>query len=141
MHCLWLGDLDPSLRIYLQAELDLALASGRFHLPGHVQNAPDYLSAADAFVLTSREDPLPSVVMEAMATGLSCVAFAGSGGIPELIEQHGGGALAPLGDVQGLAGQAMALAARTHAHDHLGPGRSGPAGRRAASISRPMSPA
>ena len=115
VHCLWLGDLDPSLRIYLQAELDLALASGRFHLPGHVQNAPDYLSAADAFVLTSREDPLPSVVMEAMATGLSCVAFAGSGGIPELIEQHGGGALAPLGDVQGLAGQAMALAARTHA--------------------------
>ena len=79
------------------------------------RTAPDYLSAADAFVLTSREDPLPSVVMEAMATGLSCVAFAGSGGIPELIEQHGGGALAPLGDVQGLAGQAMALAARTHA--------------------------
>ena len=39
-----------------------------FIFRGNVQNAPDYLSAADAFVLTSREDPLPSVVMEAMAT-------------------------------------------------------------------------
>ncbi|WP_428377532.1 glycoside hydrolase family 99-like domain-containing protein [Lichenicoccus sp.] len=129
VHCLWLGDLDPSLRLYLQAELDLALASGRFHLPGHVQNAPDYLSAADAFVLTSREDPLPSVVMEAMAAGLSCVAFAGSGGIPELIEQHGGGALAPLGDLQGMAGHALALAARTHAQSTAA---RAAAGRRAA---------
>ena len=115
VHCLWLGELDPGLRLYLQAELDLALATGSFHMPGYVQDAPDYLSAADVFVLTSREDPLPSVVLEAMATGLSCVAFASGGGIPELIEQHGGGALAPLGDLAGMAGQALALAAQTHA--------------------------
>ena len=115
VHCLWLGDIHPSLRLHLGAELDAAIASGSFHLPGHVSDAPEHFSAADAFVLTSREDPLPSVVMEAMASGLSCVAFSGSGGIPELIERHGMGAVVPLGDVAAMARHALAFAVATQA--------------------------
>ena len=115
VHCLWLGNLDPSLRLHLGAELDVALASGTFHLPGHVPDTPEHLSAADAFVLTSREDPLPSVVMEAMANGLACVAFDESGGIPELIARHGMGITVPLGDIGAMARQALEFAETAHA--------------------------
>lgn len=125
VHCLWLGNLDPSLQLHLRAELDAAIASGSFHMPGHVSDAPEHLSAADAFVLTSREDPLPSVVMEAMASGLSCVAFEGSGGIPELIERHGMGAVVPLGDVAAMARQALAFATATQARTSASRGALG----------------
>ena len=129
VHCLWLGDLDPSLKLYLGAELEAAIASGSFHLPGHVPDAPEHLCAADAFVLTSREDPLPSVVLEAMASGLSCVAFENSGGIPELIERHGMGATVPLGDVAAAARRAVAFATVAHAQ---APASRAAAGRSAA---------
>lgn len=80
-------------------------------------------------MLTSREDPLPSVVMEAMASGLSCVAFEGSGGIPELIGQHGMGAVVPLGDVTVMARRALAFAGVAHAQ---APASRAAAGRQAA---------
>jgi glycosyltransferase involved in cell wall biosynthesis len=115
IHCLWLGAIDPGLHTYLRAEIETAIASGTFHMPGHVPDAPDHLSAADAFMLTSREDPLPSVVMEALAAGLPVVAFENSGGTPELLRRFDTGALAPLGDVASLARQALALA--QHCHD------------------------
>ena len=43
---------------------------------------PPWFSAADAFVLSSREDPFPSVVVEALSSGLPVAAFAESGGVP-----------------------------------------------------------
>ncbi len=114
IHCLWLGAIDPGLRTYLRAELDAAAASGGFHMPGHVHDVADHLSAADGFVLTSREDPLPSVVMEAMASGLPVVAFEDSGGIPELLRRFDAGALVPLGDVAAMARRALSLAQDCH---------------------------
>jgi len=43
------------------------------------------MSAADVFFLTSREDPFPSVVLEAMQVGLPIVAFDDNGGYTDLL--------------------------------------------------------
>ena len=59
--------------------------------------------AADAFVLTSREDPFPSVVVEAMASGLPTVVFQDSGGIVDLVSDAGG-VTVPYLDVDAMAG-------------------------------------
>ena len=99
----WLGAIDPTLRTYLGPEIDAAVATGGLLLPGHQDNIADWLNAADLFVLPSREDPFPSVVLEALCTGLACIAFAGSGGAAELLEQIGQAPIAPLGDIQALS--------------------------------------
>ncbi|MCQ9156222.1 glycoside hydrolase family 99-like domain-containing protein [Acidomonas methanolica] len=113
-HFLWLGDMDPALRDGLAPDIAIALASGCFHMPGRVEGIGAWLSAADAFALTSREDPFPSVVLEALAAGLPCCAFAGSGGVATLLsalndDANGAHGLAPMGDVGGMARHLTAL--------------------------------
>jgi glycosyltransferase involved in cell wall biosynthesis len=49
-----------------------------------------YFQAADIFLLTSRADPFPCVVHEAMAARLPIVAFEGAGGAPEAIRADAG---------------------------------------------------
>jgi len=87
VHCVWLGDIDPSLKNSLHTELENACSSGTFHMPGRIDNVPAWFAAADVFVLPSREDPYPSVVLEALAAGLPCVAFDDAGGIPDLLKE------------------------------------------------------
>ena len=108
MFC-WLGDIDPTIRAYLGPEIAAAEASGRFRLAGHQSDVAAWFSAADAFVLTSREDPYPSVVLEALCAGLQVAAFAGSGGIPDLLAEFGGGLVVPMADADALAGAALRL--------------------------------
>ncbi len=98
----WLGALDPGMEAYLGPEIAAAVAAGGFVLPGRQDDIAPYLSAADAFLLTSREDPYPSVVLEALSAGLPVVAFAGGGGIPELLDATGGGTSVPMGDVEAM---------------------------------------
>gem|GEM_PF-4201766 len=107
-HFVWLGGMDTNLKDGLRSELDVALKSGNFHLPGHVRNMSDWLSAADVFVLTSREDPYPSVTLEAVGAGLPCITFKDNGGIPDFLETlNSEGSLkhsiVPFGDVNAIA--------------------------------------
>jgi glycosyltransferase involved in cell wall biosynthesis len=102
VHFCWVGKVDIPLRNWLGQELDAAIAEGSFHLPGFTNEVPAYLSAANAFALTSREDPFPSVALEAMSVGMPVVAFEKSGGVPELLAERGVGRVVPYGDVPAM---------------------------------------
>ena len=65
------------------------------------------------FLLTSREDPFPSVVLEAMSAGVPCVAFEESGGVPDLLREYGAGCSVPLGDAAEMVRQMRALMLQT----------------------------
>jgi glycosyltransferase involved in cell wall biosynthesis len=99
----WIGDLDPTLRGYLEPEIAAAEATGRFHLPGRQEDPAPYFAAADVFLLTSREDPYPSVALEALSAGLAVIAFAESGGIPGLLAETEGGTSVAMGDADAMA--------------------------------------
>lgn len=62
-------------RSVLQAQLDRLGLAGRVILAGEAGNLVDWYQRADLFVLTSRHEGFPNVVLEAMAQGLACVSF------------------------------------------------------------------
>jgi glycosyltransferase involved in cell wall biosynthesis len=116
VHLCWLGGMDPQMQAWLSAEIEAAGATGTFHMPGRRDDVGAFLRAADAYALTSREDPFPSVALEAVAAGLPVVAFARSGGIPDMLEETGAGAVVPYGDVTAMA-EAVSAQLRAGADD------------------------
>jgi hypothetical protein len=97
----------------MHKEIEIAGLTGTFHLPGYRKDVSAFLSAANAFVLTSREDPFPSVVLEALYVGLPVMAFEGSGGIPDLLRGHALGHVVPFADTVAMAA-AVVAAVREH---------------------------
>lgn len=107
----WIGDVDPAVHAYLGPEIAAAEASGTFRLAGWQDDIAAWLNAADVFLLPSREDPFPSVALEALTAGLCIAAFAESGGIPGLLQRLNAGTAVPMGDAAALADAAIDLVA------------------------------
>ncbi|WP_299792825.1 glycosyltransferase family 4 protein [uncultured Marivita sp.] len=77
----------------------------RVFLPGHLGNVSDWYTAADLFVLSSRFEGFPNVLVEAMSAGCACVAFDCDTGPKEIIEDNVDGIL-----VRDLTAEALASA-------------------------------
>ena len=88
-------------RSRLERQIRLEGVSGTTHLLGHVENAASYLAAFDVFVLPSRSEGLPYVLLEAGIAGVPVIATQ-VGGIPEIIEDGMTGILVPYGDRNAL---------------------------------------
>jgi glycosyltransferase involved in cell wall biosynthesis len=101
MRFLWLGEGPERER--LTARLRTLGLGGQVDLPGGSDRVPDYLAAADLFVLPSELEGMSNAILEAMASGLPVVAYA-VGGNPELVDHEHTGLLCPGGDVDALAG-------------------------------------
>ena len=72
-------------------------------MPGVTSQPYAVLSRADLFVLPSRWEGMPAVLIEALATGCPVVAADCPGGVAEVIEDGGLGGLVPVDDVAALA--------------------------------------
>lgn len=79
---------------------ELGLTRCRFL--GYRHDLAAIMAEADCFVLSSRQEGLGSVIMEAMFAGLPVVATR-AGGIPELVDHERDGLLTPVGDPPALA--------------------------------------
>jgi len=72
-------------------------------LPGFVENPYKYMKRAAVFVLSSKWEGLPTVLIEAMALGTPVVSTACPSGPSEILEGGKWGRLVPVGDVEALA--------------------------------------
>ncbi|MDE1905338.1 MAG: glycoside hydrolase family 99-like domain-containing protein, partial [Rhodospirillales bacterium] len=99
VHFLWVGNSELKIKTYLEPEMNLLREKGAFTHISFTAKMADYFSAADVLALTSREDPLPTVAIEAFACGIPCVAFDETGGIPELLRAEAAGFVAPQADL------------------------------------------
>lgn len=109
----WVGP-QPSALVALQLEIDVRKSglAGKVFFVGPREDAIPWLNACDVVALTSREDPLPLVVLEAGVLGKPVVCFAGSGGAADLcVETEGPGFAAPYLDTGAMARQVDRLLA------------------------------
>ena len=103
VHFCWAGGIDPGLHEWLGPEIKRAEATGRFHLAGFRSDMQALYSASDVYALTSREDPFPTVALEALSVGVPVVAFQDSGGIPGFLVKESVGRVVPYCDVPAMA--------------------------------------
>jgi glycosyltransferase involved in cell wall biosynthesis len=83
---------------YVTHDIEVTGRTRQIRFLGERSDTAPYFLGADLFFLSSREDPFPCVVHEAMACGLPVVAFAEAGGAQEAL-QDGAGVVVPYGDV------------------------------------------
>lgn len=121
VHFVWLGTRGEDVQYaeFIAADVaSLGLISS-FSLVDEVANPEPYFLAADVFVLTSRDDPFPCVVHEAMACALPVVTFDGSGGAPEALADECG-IVVPYLDVEAMADSVTSIASTPWRYSAMG---------------------
>ncbi len=95
----------------LEAEIRTLQLNDHVTLAGFRQDIPELLQEADIFFTSSQSEGLGSSILDAFASLKPVVATA-AGGIPELIEDHQSGLLAPIGDEAALSTALLKLIAQ-----------------------------
>lgn len=120
-HFVWVGDGPRwmhSPHHYIEMDIGRTALSQQVQFIGERTKVDPYFVAADAFLLSSRVDPFPCVVHEAMAAGLPVVAFDQSGGAVEAL-QDGAGMIVPYGDYRQAAAALVELAQQPLAAERI----------------------
>lgn len=95
-------------RILVEEDIRKLDLSGCMDLLGELEDPFEAFARASVFLLPSREDSFPLVMLEAAQLGLPIVAFRGSGGAEEFVDSSMG-RLVPYLDVDAMAGAIIEL--------------------------------
>ncbi|MCK1531865.1 glycosyltransferase family 4 protein [Bradyrhizobium sp. 182] len=107
VHFVWVGGRSDRVEI-MQARVANFGLRDVVHFVGLTSDAEMYFKASDMFILTSREDPFPLVVMEAAQQEKPILCFANAGGAPEFVEADAGFVI-PGFDVDGMVDKVIEL--------------------------------
>lgn len=102
----WLGD--GQLRSQLMQEISRLGVGDRVSMPGHVADITPYLARADLFLLTSRYEGYPAVLVEAVAAGVPVVTTDCTVALREILSSPDLGTIAPTRDPLVMAAAIMA---------------------------------
>lgn len=91
---IWVGEKAAHFWPTLEALIDLSDQPEKIIFTGFTDSTFEFFAGSDVFVLSSREDPFPSVVLEAMDVDLPVVAMRGKTGIEGLVDTYARGYLA-----------------------------------------------
>ena len=93
---------EGQLRDELQAQINQLGRQNEIRLLGHIADSRRLFNALDAFVLSSRAEGLPNVLLEAFACGVPAIATP-VGGVPQVLADEQNGLLVPADDSDALA--------------------------------------
>ena len=110
---------EGDLRQHLQSSIDRLASSDKIKLLGYRDDVADLYKVADIFVFSSYQEGLPVAVMEAMASGLPCVASKIRGNT-DLLENTEGGFLCDPQDASEFAEKLNILASNTELREKMG---------------------
>ncbi|MEQ5841382.1 glycoside hydrolase family 99-like domain-containing protein [Paraburkholderia acidicola] len=108
VYFVWVGHWEAQMRSQIEGRLEQHTARSHFIFPGLELDTDVYYAGADVLALTSREDPFPSVVLEALEAALPVVAFEDATGSCELLARDCG-LLVPFEDVSAFASAVQSL--------------------------------
>jgi len=94
---------DGKYRKYLEEIVKKNSLEQKVFLPGTIENISDKYCDSSIFVLSSRYEGYPNVLMEAMTHGLACVATNIPAGVPEMIIDGENGIIVPVDNELKLA--------------------------------------
>ena len=80
-------ETEPYVYVQTSREIHTLMLDGAIHLAGYRTDADSLLAAADVVALSSREEGMGSVLLDALAFGRP-VAATRAGGIPEVIRDN-----------------------------------------------------
>ncbi len=115
---LWVGHSEAATMADAHERTTAAGVGERFLFPGLAEDPDVYFSGCDAFLMTSREDPFPLVVLHALDAEVPVVGFDGAGGFVELL-RRGCGVLVPYLDASAMADAVLRLLADGDERDRL----------------------
>ena len=92
----WVGLLEHTIAPEIEARLAASTYRDRFILPGFASDLDDLYAGADIYAMTSREDPFPMVVLEALQVGTPVVGFEGAGDFDVLLRSGAGLLVGPV---------------------------------------------
>ena len=97
---IWVGNVDDGMQEYIDESINDNLILTGFI--SDIDQVMSFYDACDVFMLTSREDPFPSVVLEAFNAKRPVVAFEDAGGFCDIILNDETGYLVDFESVDGL---------------------------------------
>jgi len=105
VYFMWVGNLHVEIENMLEHEVK---SNKHIIFQSALKDVDLFYAGADIFLLTSREDPFPAVVLEAMDVGLPVIGFSNAGGFKDIVNADTG-ALVPYLDVTAMSKEIISL--------------------------------
>jgi O-antigen biosynthesis protein len=104
VYFVWTGHRDESFVRQLDIDIKQSGLEDYIRFVGIQEDINLFYAGSDLYLMTSREDPFPSTVLEAMNAGVPVIGFEDAGGFGELITPETG-VLVPYLDLDAMAGE------------------------------------
>ncbi len=118
----WLGAVNEAFKKELEPQIK---PLSNLYFPGYISEKEVtmlFFDRCDLFLLTSREDPFPSVVLEAFNASKPVIGFENAGGFQEIVQNEKSGYLVPFEDTKAMVDKIRMLKENREMLKKLGKG-------------------
>jgi len=117
---IWVGggfdpEYDMACSVWLQSQLEELDLLDDFHFLSHQKSLDDVFSLADVYLLTSRLDPFPNVVIDALEADLPVICFDRTTGCADFLKENkSNSAVVPFLDTTAMAHETLKFLTTKH---------------------------
>lgn len=72
---IWFGNIEPGLKLWALQDIEFLSLEKRIIFAGFQESPLSSLSECDCLLLTSREDPYPSTILESVSCNIPCILY------------------------------------------------------------------
>lgn len=108
VYFIWVGNQDKHLLNKIMTKINKTSFNDKILFINAQEDISLFYSGSDIYLMTSREDPFPSVVLEAMDAGLPVIGFKDAGGFVDIVTKDTG-ILVPYLDIEEMSNKAVEL--------------------------------